>query len=534
MKKIYTLIASALLSASLWAQAPQSFSYQAVVRGANNELVVNKQVSVKISILQTSENGTPVYIETHTPTANANGLVSVAIGAGTSLNGTFTTIDWAKGPFFIKTEVDPIGTANYSLISTSQLLSVPFALYAANSQPGPKGEKGDQGIPGKDGVDGKNGQDGKEGPQGPIGPKGDTGAIGPQGPIGLTGPAGNDGMDGKNGLDGKEGPQGPIGPKGDTGAIGPQGLIGLNGPAGKDGVDGKNGTDGKEGAQGPIGPKGDTGAIGPQGLSGKDGIDGKNGADGKEGPKGIPGSSKDEQKLSVSAIGDTLYLTNGNFVIIPGLSAANTKTNPTSGYGQNISDVEGNSYKTVYIGTQQWMAENLKVSRYNDGTSIPYVMHHVHWQNGAEAWVYYNNDSTNNDKFGKLYNWYAVSSTTNGNKNVCPTGWHVPTDNEWRVLTDYMGGESVAGGKLKEVDTSIWNSPNTDATNSSLFSALPGGNRDYNGTFNAIGISGGWWSTSEYTESHIGWSLGLINNNGNASTSIANKLFGLSVRCLKD
>ena len=97
-----------------------------------------------------------------------------------------------------------------------------------------------------------------------------------------------------------------------------------------------------------------------------------------------------------------------------------------------------------------------------------------------------------------------------------------------------MGGESVAGGKLKEVDTSIWNSPNTDATNSSLFSALPGGNRDYNGTFNAIGISGGWWSTSEYTESHIGWSLGLINNNGNASTSIANKLFGLSVRCLKD
>jgi hypothetical protein len=167
MKKINTFIAAVLLSASLWAQAPQSFSYQAVVSGANNELIVNKQVSVKISILQSSENGLSVYSETHTPTTNANGLVSVAIGTGTLLNGTFASIDWAKGPFFIKTEVDPVGTVNYSLISTSQLLSVPFALYAANSQPGPKGDKGDAG---KDGVDGKDGL------QGPIGPKGEPGS----------------------------------------------------------------------------------------------------------------------------------------------------------------------------------------------------------------------------------------------------------------------------------------------------------------------------------------------------------------------
>ena len=508
MKKIYTLIASTFLSASLWAQAPQSFSYQAVVRGANNELVVNKQVSVKISILQTSENGTPIYVETHIPTANANGLVSIAIGTGSVLNGTFTTIDWAKGPFFIKTEVDPTGTVNYSLISTSQLLSVPFALYAANSQPGPKGEKGDQGIPGKDGVDGKNGQDGKDGAIGPIGPKGDTGAIGQQGPVGLTGLAGKDGADGKNGIDGKEGPQGPVG---------------LTGPAGKDGADGKNGLDGKEGP------------IGPTGLAGKDGSAGKDGKDGKEGPQGpqgLPGSSKDEQKLFVSAIGDTLYLTNGNFVIIPGLSAANSK--PTSGYGKSIIDVDGNTYKTVYIGTQQWMAENLKTSKYNDGTGIPNVTDNAQWSNlTTGAWVYYDNNEPDNNRFGKLYNWYAVSSTTNGNKNICPSGWHVPSDTEWTILTDYLGGLSVAGGKMKEVGTLNWNSPNTNATNTSLFSALPGGSRDGYGIYHNVGSDCYWWSSTENGTGNI-WDRILYNYVVNAYRDGGGKVAGMSVRCLKD
>ncbi|NDF60572.1 MAG: hypothetical protein EB100_05775, partial [Crocinitomicaceae bacterium] len=126
--------------------------------------------------------------------------------------------------------------------------------------------------------------------------------------------------------------------------------------------------------------------------------------------------------------------------------------NPTSGYGPNISDNDGNTYKTVYIGTQQWMAENLKVTKYNDGTSIPNISNNTQWSNlTTGAWSYYNNDVANNAKYGKLYNWYAVSPTTNGNKNVCPTGWHVPTDAEWTVLTDYLGGENVAGGKMKEV-----------------------------------------------------------------------------------
>ena len=138
MKKIFTVLSAVLLSASLWAQAPQSFSYQAVVRGADNAFVANKKVGMKISLLQGSEIGSAAYVETHKPTSNANGLVSIAIGGGTVVSGTFASIDWSKGPYFVKTETDLAGGTSYSLITTSQLLSVPFALYSANSQPGTK------------------------------------------------------------------------------------------------------------------------------------------------------------------------------------------------------------------------------------------------------------------------------------------------------------------------------------------------------------------------------------------------------------
>ena len=415
MKKIYMLVSGLLLSASLWAQAPQSFSYQAVVRGANNILVTNKTVGMKICLLQGSENGTVTYAETHTPAANDNGLISITIGNGKVEKGVFSTIDWSKGPYFIKTETDPTGGTSYSLSSVSQLLSVPYALFAANSQPGPKGDKGDPG---------------------------------------------------------------------------------------------------KDGAQGPAGPKGDTGA---QGFPGKDGVNGK-----------------DEQKLSVSLTGDTLYLTNGNFVIIPGLSAANPKTKPTSGYGLNITDVEGNSYKTVYIGTQQWMAENLKTSKYSDGTAIPNITDNTQWENNTTgAWAYYNNDATNNAKYGKLYNWYAVSPTTNGNKNVCPTGWHVPTDAEWTVLTDYLGGETAAGGKMKEVGTTSWISLNTDATNTSLFTGLPGGYRNLNGGYDYIGVKGLWWNSTENSTGYA-WYRHLDIYYSDAIRYYYDKNYGLSVRCLRD
>ncbi|MFN5443021.1 MAG: fibrobacter succinogenes major paralogous domain-containing protein [Crocinitomicaceae bacterium] len=203
--------------------------------------------------------------------------------------------------------------------------------------------------------------------------------------------------------------------------------------------------------------------------------------------------------------------------------------------GPNISDVEGNSYKTVTIGTQTWMAENLKVSKFNDGTIIPNVKESIEWSKlTTGAWSYYNNDLANNAKYGKLYNWYAVSKTSNGNKNVCPTGWHVPTDAEWTVLTDYLGGETVAGGKMKEVGTTNWNSPNTEATNISLFTGLPGGVRyDSGGNFSGIGGYGYWWSSTEY-ETVYAWYRNLDYGYGPAGRSDGDKGVGLSVRCLRD
>ena len=208
--------------------------------------------------------------------------------------------------------------------------------------------------------------------------------------------------------------------------------------------------------------------------------------------------------------------------------------NPTSGYGSNITDKEGNSYKTVYIGTQQWMAENLKVSKYSDGTAIPNITDNTQWQtNTTGAWSYYNNDESNNARYGKLYNWYALSKTSNGNKNVCPTGWHVPTDAEWTVLTDYLGGENVAGGKMKEVGTTSWNSPNINATNTSLFSALPGGGRDSDGNYGSIGNGGYWWSSTEFNTDRA-WYRYLYYDVGSANSYNYYKRVGVSVRCLRD
>lgn len=190
MKKLYILVAALCLSAYTFAQAPQKMTYQAVVRNTSNQLVTSASVGMKISVLQGSATGTVVYAETHTTSTNANGLATVQIGGGTLLSGDFTTIDWANGPYFLKTETDPTGGSTYTISGTTQLLSVPYALYAetsGNSTPGPQGP---QGIQGPAGPQGATGATGATGPQGPAGA---TGATGPQGPIGLTGATGPQG-----------------------------------------------------------------------------------------------------------------------------------------------------------------------------------------------------------------------------------------------------------------------------------------------------------------------------------------------------
>jgi len=350
--------------------------------------------------------------------------------------------------------------------------------------------------------------------------KNGLGVVGAKGDQGIQGLKGETGAVGQNGAQGDQGPKGDTGAQGETGAVGPQGTPGAQGAVGP------QGTPGAQGAVGPQGPQGPQGATGPAGPAGAAGATGPVGPAGKDG-------KVEFQNFKVSTTGDTLYLTNGNYVIIPGLSVANPKLQ-TSGYGPNITDVDGNIYKTVFIGTQQWMAENLKVSRYNNGITIPYITDNAEWSSlTTGAWCYPNNDINNNTKYGKLYNWYTVSPTTNGN-NVCPTGWHVPTDAEWTVLTDYLGGGDVSGGKLKEASAGSWNGSNTGATNSTLFSALPAGDREHpSASYGYIGSIGSWWSSTE-KDLNIAIVRGMFYFLARTDRGEDYKKTGLSVRCLKD
>ncbi|HAM09756.1 MAG TPA: hypothetical protein DCP74_05660 [Bacteroidales bacterium] len=201
-----------------------------------------------------------------------------------------------------------------------------------------------------------------------------------------------------------------------------------------------------------------------------------------------------------------------------------------------VSDWDGNVYNTVQIGTQIWMSENLKTTSYRDGTPIPLVTDNTVWSIlTTPGYCWYNNDAaTYKATYGALYNWYAVDPLSNGGKNVCPTGWHVPTDTEWTDLTAYLGGEVVAGGKLKETGTTHWTTPNTGATNETGFTALPGGYRDFfDGAFYDIGLIGVWWSATEFGATDA-WYRYVFYNNSFVYEGNVSKKDGIPVRCVRD
>jgi len=207
---------------------------------------------------------------------------------------------------------------------------------------------------------------------------------------------------------------------------------------------------------------------------------------------------------------------------------------------QTVTDFDGNLYNTVTIGTQTWMKENLKTTKYNDGTTIPNVTDNTAWTAlTTGAYSDYNNTTANSDTYGRLYNWFTVDNNgpskvvSNGGKNVCPIGWHVPSDDEWTTLTNFLGGLSIAGGKLKETGIMHWTTPNTDATNESNFTALPGGARDISSTFSFLWDGGNWWSSTGFS-STTAWSRYLGYNYAGVSRYLSNKPYGFSVRCVKD
>jgi len=193
---------------------------------------------------------------------------------------------------------------------------------------------------------------------------------------------------------------------------------------------------------------------------------------------------------------------------------------------------DGIVYKTVQIGDQVWMAENLRAQKYRNGDFIPNTIDGNEWANLNEsetgAYCFYDNADSNGHKYGCLYNWYAVHDS----RGLAPEGWHIPSDEEWSELIHYLGGEEIAGDKMKESGTVSWDAPN-NASNESEFSALPGGFRDRSGGFSSMGSGACYWSSTEL-DSYYAWDRLLGASLANAGRGSHGKLSGFSIRCVKD
>lgn len=392
MKKLFTHVAFIFMALNLFAQAPFSIGYQAVIRDTTQALLVDTKINMRIQILQGSESGTVVYEEEQKAKTNENGLISIKIGSGTVITGTIGTIDWSEGPYFIYTEIYPTDDISHIIIHTSQIVSVPYALHAAYAE-------------------------------------------------NLTGTY-----------------------------------------------------------------------TETQGLADVLAVD--NNANGQIKNLAMP----DEMHDAVNKVYiDIIFWISG---VIP------------LHFADLISDIDGNVYKTITLGTQTWMAENLRTSKLNDNTSISLVTGNTDWAAlTTPGYCWYSNVASNSAvavACGALYNWHTVNTG-----NLCPTGWHIPTQEEYNTLVDYIGGADVAGGKLKENGTKNWYSPNTLATNLSGFTGLPCGVRNVDGTYIGIGNAGLFWTGTENSVTE-GVGAGLLYNSGKYEDSNLDKKAGLSVRCIKD
>lgn len=217
----------------------------------------------------------------------------------------------------------------------------------------------------------------------------------------------------------------------------------------------------------------------------------------------------------------------GVLMILSSSCKKKDNNNPTT-----VTDQDGNVYNTITIGMQVWMAENLKVTKYRNGDPIPNVKDTLQWMNLVTG-AFCNNNTSGHaaGAYGLLYNWYAAIDS----RNIAPAGWHVPSQAEWATFISTLGGENVAGGKVRESGTTHWKSPNTGATNESGFTALPGGERNEFGTFNAIGTEAVWWSTSKESGSD-NYALGAFTLFLSLDMRECHglKIQGYSIRCIKD
>jgi uncharacterized protein (TIGR02145 family) len=226
---------------------------------------------------------------------------------------------------------------------------------------------------------------------------------------------------------------------------------------------------------------------------------------------------------SNNAVGNSLTYSNEKILTtlieIPGIA------------GPNVTDIDGNVYQTVTNCNSTWTTTNLNVSRYRNGDIIPQVTDATQWRNlTTGAWCYYANTSSNGTTYGKLYNWYAV----NDSRGLAPVGYHIPSETEWNNLKTCLGGMQIAGGRMKEVGTTHWSSPNASATNSSGFTAIPGGYRNIgnNFAFGLIGTDALWWSSTPINNDILIFFTHSVS--GHFNHSVTQPYSGLNVRCVKD
>jgi len=517
------------IGSSIQGQAPEKMSYQAVVRNSDGQLITNHEVGMKVSILQGSPAGMPVYQEIYNPNpqTNINGLVSIEIGGGIPLAGSFTNIDWSAGPYFLKTETDPAGGTSYSITGTTELITVPYAFHAKKAATydetdpvfglSPSGgitninisnwntaySWGDHAL--ADYVPQKRN----------ININGTTydlavdraWSVGTVTSVGLSLPGiflvTGTPITGSGTLTASLVSQAAnrifASPSGGSGAPSFRALVAADIPN----LDWSKITTGRPSTLTGYGITDGVSTTGNQTINGNKTFTGTT-------TVAAPVNAMDAAtKAYVDALIEDLYAQGA----------------------LRVRDYDGNYYNTVKIGTQVWLAENLRTTHFNNGTAIPLVTDNAAWNAlVTPGYCFYNNDqATYGGVYGPLYNWYTVDAG-----NLCPSGWHVPSYAEQTTLISFLGGTSVAGGKIKETGTTHWSDPNTGATNESGYTGLPGGWRYDAGGFTNVGYSGSWWTSTQLALATAYTLFVSYNSAGVTAGSNADKNMGRSVRCIKD